>query len=672
MANSKQDLFSILEKDTSTAHKEALLVSPICVFHARFPTLYPAVASKHWNTYHRGIYKLLENTPIEAARFIGNQLVGHSDMYLKTGTYYNPYHFAHYKERINLTTEKIHIKHPSSAMYNRLLTYQKQAARYVVEQFNKREYSNVWVNADYDYTCVLIKVDKPQEITNTKDWTNFLSLFLMPLMNALAMEQGINIEILRRASFGFLRPAIAECGSSIRINLGLCPQEYLNILIDALDYMAKLETTLTIFQKPLHNRYSNNVNLDSKKRPISENQAALWTNLWETNESTNASFINYLFSKGNEHVVEHLTDLILIECCEQPIKALFNNQYNLQRVFADPFINIVQNYILKNKMVDANAAPIKHKSFQWTHNSTIKDSSFWLLFRDFAATLGAHNKDINEFMTSATTDGLYCFLDSLTQKFYFNPSLTSDSSQDGYGSDSECDEHIEPDNKETTLSAKKLITATGMRAIQLAYAVAKLYLAEKHQIHPAKCAAINRYMYYETGDAIQDYSIPISISSEHATCGYETGITFFDNNFCNSEHQPTKKLLTEISTRDYICILDVTSATTDEMNVLLTDIFSIENIEVCLFVSSGLKNEQSMSDLNPYGTVRIFARDKEECDYIYGKLTALEDKALYAHPKESHLLRLQAKNHGMTPTNKRILQQHIADKDELSSNTLTL
>jgi hypothetical protein len=78
--------------------------------------------------------------------------------------------------------------------------------------------------------------------------------------------------------------------------------------------------------------------------------------------------------------------------------------------------------------------------------------------------------------------------------------------------------------------------------------------------------------------------------------------------------------------------------------------------QMTITVSSGLKNEQAMSDYNPYGTIRIFARSKDDCSIIYNQLKIFENDAKYKHPKCSHLLRKNAKDAGFTPTNKAILE----------------
>lgn len=52
MTKSKQEGCKAPEKIAVPAP----LVSPISVFHARFPTEFPTVAPKYWNTYHRSIY----------------------------------------------------------------------------------------------------------------------------------------------------------------------------------------------------------------------------------------------------------------------------------------------------------------------------------------------------------------------------------------------------------------------------------------------------------------------------------------------------------------------------------------------------------------------------------------------------------------------------------------
>ena len=78
-------------------------------------------------------------------------------------------------------------------------------------------------------------------------------------------------------------------------------------------------------------------------------------------------------------------------------------------------------------------------------------------------------------------------------------------------------------------------------------------------------------------------------------------------------------------------------------------------LRVILAVSSGLKNEQAMGDYNPYGTVRIFASSREDCEALYNRLIAFEQFAEYQHPKESHELRKNAKDEGFTPTNDAVI-----------------
>ena len=76
-------------------------------------------------------------------------------------------------------------------------------------------------------------------------------------------------------------------------------------------------------------------------------------------------------------------------------------------------------------------------------------------------------------------------------------------------------------------------------------------------------------------------------------------------------------------------------------------------------VSSGLKNEQAMSDYNPYGCIRIFTRDKKDLKKVYNYLVGFEEEAQYAHPQKSHILRKNAKDAGFTPTNRAILSANI-------------
>ena len=118
------------------------------------------------------------------------------------------------------------------------------------------------------------------------------------------------------------------------------------------------------------------------------------------------------------------------------------------------------------------------------------------------------------------------------------------------------------------------------------------------------------------------------------------------------------KKLPQFDPGDRVCILVTTSATTIEIAQHMLQIWYIApSLRVIILVSSGLKNEQAMSDYNPYGCLRIFAKSKLECDMIYADLKQLELEAGYKHPLGSHLIRKTAKADGFTPTSSEILKK---------------
>lgn len=634
---------------------------PRCEYHSRFPGVLAMDKAEVYNTYPRSDRKRLVDIKRSSFHFKGNQAHVMNGMYPKTGNFFNPFHFPAYQNALSPVIREA--KPADATLYNRLLERQKRQSAQVVEAL-KIQCPDLAINADNRYTCVLVALPKPPAEKNIKTWTNVVGVIYLAIVNKLAYEKGINIEAHLRASFGTFKPSVAECGDSLRLSLGLVPDAYVDCVKQALVYTQQLFSSndaalmdskrTAIFGLPfVSKRLANDlVRYNQVKKSRIGLKPTLWQTLWAAGDSKGCSFATQIFRKP--HTTEYLIDLIFDALLKAPLATIFGEHSRLKNAFALPFSKLLKCYRLQDNHLtfDLSKAPLK--SYQWQREMSINDNEFWEDVRSVCVAWRIKPGDLQRIMTAKKTTYLHTLFDHLASHFTFAPNAYDDV-KDGGGSDSEEEEELAlTPHRKKTMHAKKFITATGMRAIQLSFAVAQKCLENK-RVDLLKIVFSATKMYYETHEALNRHPIPVTPST-NLISRRKGHIGFFDLNHCNASQEKDQSLLASVKKNDVIAIVDTTSATTVEMNDILKKLYHQKpKLLAVLFVSSGLKNEQSMSDYNPYGTIRIFGDSKEICQSLYEQLVALEQQAGYTHPKQSHWIRKTAKENGMTPTNSNIL-----------------
>lgn len=635
---------------------------PRCEYHVRFSSIFKMDKHEVYNTYHRSDSKRLVDVKRSEFKFLGNQSRAMARMYPKTGTFFSPFHFNAYQDAITPVARKAFKSEVN--LYNLLLLRQKEQAAYIVRGL-KKKYPKLKINADNQYTCVLVAFDAPAEEKNIKTWTNFVSVIYLAIVNKLTMEHGVNIETHLRSSFGTFRPSVAECGVSLRLSLGLVPKQYIDCVKQALAYTYQLvnlnQSALDDpHQQPIFNikLQLNGVAADLEKYNHARGsklslKPTLWQTLWTNGDSKGCSFASQIFRKA--HTTEHLIDLILDELLKHDLADIFKDNKKLQQAFANPISVLLNNYRLRGERLSFDIKKKSLKYFEWQTEVKIDDPDFWGMVSHVCMAWRIKSADLKRILKAGKTTHLHALFDLLAKQFTFHPNQYDDV-EDGYGSDSDDEQELElAPKKKQTIHAKKFITATGMRAIQLSYAISKQCLASrKFDLLNIDFAAT--WMYYETDEALTRHPIPL-IDDGKTTSKRKGHIGFFDLNHCNAMQFKKVNLISAVKANDLIAVVDSTSATTNEMNLALKVLYKrCKKLIAVLFVASGLKNEQGMSDYNAYGTVRIFAKSKAICQALYDQLVELEKEASYKHPKQSHLLRKTAKDQGMTPSNHMILR----------------
>lgn len=145
------------------------------------------------------------------------------------------------------------------------------------------------------YPCVLVRftpkitdkaVSKGELETIYKRYNHLLMAYFMAIVDYNAYQAGINIEMLRRSGFGQNNPGIAVTDKSFRINIGLIPKAYADIIVKSLVQLHDLFRLLENAQSHQHLQMAAPLkNKLDKAREVGFDKPALpgtyWKALWE-------------------------------------------------------------------------------------------------------------------------------------------------------------------------------------------------------------------------------------------------------------------------------------------------------------------------------------------------------------------------------------------------------
>lgn len=496
--------------------------------------------------------------------------------------------------------------------------------------------------------------------------------YFTAITNFEAKRQKIPIEMVNRASFGHNIPSVAATKASFRINTGIVPEIYVNnVLVKCLKLLNdKIDDILN--EKILLDDEINRLNeqiekYNSGKRERNSKGVAKVLEQWSQEDTIIDALTKNGDSKGNtisfqiirlNAYIDLLSDFVhpkLINdgcvICVQPIREMLKKlQFDQNKTSLNITDTVYNQYLWR---------------FDASEDENIKkDHEFWLIIQKIASKFNesdAKSKLIIAIKYKKVFH-LYSSLEESNLEFIKN---CDEQSNDGYGSDSECEceceltvekkisirDHFSKKADKVKFFCKKIVVANGMRAIILAYLLAKkLTAAEKF---------CTKQMYYETFNAINSVKNDNLIENFNCYAGAQKQIRFIDLNHCASSSDRSKvdfrKIYAESEKeKENVIIFDHTSTTSDNLHKIVR--MFIPKVKVLLLVSSGVKNEQIGADNNPYGTIRIISTNLELLQKLYNSLIDYLDSRNEKQPKRLHDVRKAYKNIGATLTNKAIFK----------------
>lgn len=537
-----------------------------------------------------------------------------------------------------------------------------------------------------------------------------LSSFIA-FVNVEAMRANIPIEMVLRASFGHNQPSICSTNNTFRINLGLIPKAYAKLIGKALHHLNQSVGAITDKDSPLptfsaqfmadvrkynakklkakilkNKRYESLrdtrdfqkaeqsdtafdalylkfVGLNKKKgpkggcrfQPVILKDKTVWEVIRQVGDSMGKSILSECFrEKGTEDwFANQVMELLLAED-ETPIETALKRLLSCLSYGETASMN----YSKIHKELKAKKRIFSKPSFEPLYAQDEQFSKVVTTLCDAFLTERPSQALYAEFEKA----GLSLLFEHTTKPIAKDKSSDSDSDseeeiEDNFGSSSEFSEDLElPARPKVNyhLSHSKIRVCSGMKAILAAHYGAISYLKAKGD----KTFSLDVVqMYFEVEEALT--LVDKQGLTRNNVRPKDPTILHYDLNHCNSTNTgDNKNLQTKLTQlKPAIVILDYTSSTASMIEQALYQCVADKNIQFVVYVASGLKNDQGGLDINPYGELRVCARDRATANKVLKSIEAGLSKKDKLTEKTHEIVRV-CKKRGLASSFKGLFHQN--------------
>lgn len=161
------------------------------------------------------------------------------------GNYKNTYDI---KERSGFESsdKQVATSKGDALLYNKFLDAKDKACKYVATNAERLDLKRINVGYYNEYGCFMVHILQNTSFNNTADnkkfyaWENLLLSCFTALVNYHCWFNGIPIELERRSGFGFMIPTVANTDGSFRVNIGIVPKEFTDIMLTCLTILDNL------------------------------------------------------------------------------------------------------------------------------------------------------------------------------------------------------------------------------------------------------------------------------------------------------------------------------------------------------------------------------------------------------------------------------------------------
>lgn len=527
-----------------------------------------------------------------------------------------------------------------------------------------------------EYPCLIVKIPFIQRLRHTESWNKLFIAYYVAIINKEAEKAGIPIEMVIRSGFGHLLPSIDVTAESFRINVGVVPACYGELIAKSLAVLQdiitnklnisleeyaqidsdKINKQIESYNQAKIKKYNTKLEKYNKledKKPSMKSQPKepIPLSLWNKKQKC-YEILQYVGdAKGQSIVCQITRKRIYLDLLADYVAAELDKKVS-ESDLTFPIVRMLGHLDFGASIsTNISQSSFKRNSRKWPvqQNPLLQnDEQFWKTITQTVKSIGGGMG----IYGNRTLHGLYSKLEKANKEFIIRSASTI-AAEDGLGSDSE--QEAEGPKKQQ-LYTKKLTITTGMMAINVAHYLARYYLKQclKTEQYRAECKS----MYYETEE-----SLKLSAKGQEKLAVLNNkkpsnpSILFFDLNHCDVSGAQSTRLKHYIDgdlagKNIPIIVMDYSSSTTSHIKCAINDAIAA-GVKLVLLVSSGLKNEQLSAD-NPYGTVRIITLDQAQREELYKEATKIL-KENGGIPATAHKIRKGYKKVGLIPTNHQIL-----------------
>jgi hypothetical protein len=587
------------------------------------------------------------------------------------------------------------------ALYDRSLNYRLGLCRRVVQLSSKLTHLRVGVFNDYPLIMVHFSLAEfvqkyfhkriAIKASVKKSFTAFLMNYFTGILNFYSQNTGLNISMAERSSFGFLTPSIAETAESFRINTGLMPPIYAEVLARALhrlnaEFGKLLEQHIPLDTLPLDigDEYLNVTEGKKKKssgdeededdeeedgieeeaqdhRPKSERYAdikdALALAVFPIEKRGKSSITNAVRNRASLDFVNASAFNALAE----------NNGFALGNTLAALLsgMQVAENGTLTTiPPEEAAYAPVT-SSGSVLHGDKAGETAFTELLAflrlrllQLAQQASAADEDdglAEQFVAIVPliygdSPHLELALELMNELILVHAIKTAERQeilQDGYGSGSDVEEDEDDADIRRPLRGTKIITHNGMRALISSIKAGQRILFPTRG--KSKMTVWLGDAYYEVEDALKLSNIDKSVTVDAAN------ILITDINACVTG-KDVPKPTAQLTAGEYtVWVIDATSASQAGYAAVVQAFKASHTAKLLYLISSGFKQEQLGSDRNQYGTVRAFTDKSDEGEDLLTKITEAIRGSEMPLSAVAQIYRRVMKGLGAVPRNRNIL-----------------
>ncbi len=607
---------------------------PRCEYYTRFQgtTYFNMQESQYWGTYFRSTARgghcdrLAKNKDI-IKDFVDPKLNHKKLLSANSGNFFSPFEHDEYHIVVKASQEQIARNlNIHSVLYNKIIQYKQLQCNVFLDNLIHKNMQFVKVRYVNDYPCIMVKVHSFSfKDGKIEKWHQIAMAYYLAIVNHISFRENVPIELVLRSSFGHNIPSLAETDKTFRINIGLIPQIYTKILVQGIvmlnEAIRRLEE-IQIGDKSLLEKLGEKI----------ETNKGYTTRIAEITRSSN--YVDYIADLISKFYDGSITELQVWESILDEVK----------------FVEEKYRKVLKFVVSEKNFKYIKTKAiFKAVENAALAtDQVFWDIITKISINL--RSKALSEHVLNKKILGLYSSIERSNKEF-----ITS--SPDYHCQDEGSDSDIEEVNQK--FFSRKLTTVTGMKAINLAIFLAQYFCRLKN----SNGIVTASLMYYETENVVEAVSDVLSKVFPSSTP--PVIIHCIDLNHCSSKAKEeilSEELFQKLPTNEPV-ILDYTSATTERIKNYVDQ--CLQKTSLVILLSSGLKNEQMGADINPYGTVRIVAKDKSHMLNLYTVgCSVLVKEPKSTLPPVAHRIRKAYKEEGFVVTNKAIYGDQVQEGDK--------